>query len=150
MRPRQAKRPAPPLATQDLQWWRRRFRLRPLIFSHLLTVAAQKCLVRQRILPYRLPKKVRKNRSRAVLAGQTACPTIGSTRLALVAQAVSPASRDFFTASNGRGSEVAAERFRTPVLQVGTRLTAPARRVPSLPADCRPDNRAPPNKSRPA
>src|ERR1700680_3447401 len=33
----QAKPPAPPLGTLDLYWWRRRFRLRLLIFSHLLT-----------------------------------------------------------------------------------------------------------------
>jgi len=33
------------------------------------------------------------------LAGETACPTIANTALVLVAQAVSPACRDFFTAS---------------------------------------------------
>jgi len=38
-RARQAKAPAPPLRTQHLFWWRRRFRLRILIFSQLLTIA---------------------------------------------------------------------------------------------------------------
>ena len=36
-RPGQAKRPAPPLTQNDFHWWRRRFRLRILIFSQLLT-----------------------------------------------------------------------------------------------------------------
>jgi len=40
----------------------------------------------------------------AAESGETACPTIDSKQLALVAQAVSPADFDFFTASNGRGS----------------------------------------------
>ncbi|MBZ5619458.1 MAG: hypothetical protein LAQ69_12155 [Acidobacteriia bacterium] len=35
-RARQAEPPAPPRKTQDLVWWRRRFRLRILIFSQLL------------------------------------------------------------------------------------------------------------------
>jgi hypothetical protein len=36
-RPGQAKPPAPPLTQNDFHWWRRRFRLRILIFSQLLT-----------------------------------------------------------------------------------------------------------------
>jgi hypothetical protein len=39
---------------------------------------------------------------KAAGAGETACPTIDSTQPALVAQAVSPADFDFFTASDGR------------------------------------------------
>ena len=38
-RPGQAKPPAPPLTQNDFHWWRRRFRLRILIFSQLLTVS---------------------------------------------------------------------------------------------------------------
>jgi len=39
-RPGQAKPPAPPLTAHNLHWWRRRFRLRILIFSQLLTFVA--------------------------------------------------------------------------------------------------------------
>jgi hypothetical protein len=40
-----------------------------------------------------------KLRPQAAGAGETACPTIDSKQLALVAQAVSPGDFDFFTAS---------------------------------------------------
>jgi hypothetical protein len=46
-------------------------------------------------------QKLRKNRPQAAKADETVCPTIGSKRLALVAQALSPAVFDFFTASQG-------------------------------------------------
>jgi len=64
--------------------------------------------------------KVGKNRPHANLAGETACP-IANAALALVAQAVSPACRDFFTASapvssgyvsGGARHEVGARRGR--------------------------------------
>jgi hypothetical protein len=40
--------------------------------------------------------------------GETACPTIEKDRLALVAQAVSPAVFVFFTPSDARGSDSGA------------------------------------------
>jgi len=52
---------------------------------------------------------VRKNRPQAAEAGETARPTVGNTGLAVVAQALSPAAFDFFSPSNGRGSEISAE-----------------------------------------
>jgi hypothetical protein len=54
-------------------------------------------------------QKLRKNRPHAAKAGETACPTSGNTGLALVEQAVSPASRDFFTASQGAVGMVISE-----------------------------------------
>jgi hypothetical protein len=61
--------------------------------NHSLTVVARKLLLS------RARKKVRKNRPQAAEAGETACPTVGNTGLAVVAQALSPAAFDFFTAS---------------------------------------------------
>jgi hypothetical protein len=63
--------------------------------------AADRLLARaaQQQLPSHDRKKLRKNRPQAAEADETVCPTIGSKRLALVAQALSPAVFDFFTAS---------------------------------------------------
>jgi hypothetical protein len=51
-------------------------------------------------------EKLRKNRPQAAEADETVCPTIGSKRLALVAQALSPAVFDFFTASEGADAAI--------------------------------------------
>ena len=50
------------------------------------------------LFPSRDRQKLRKNRPHAAKAGETACPTIGNTGLAVVAQALSPAAFDFFSA----------------------------------------------------
>jgi hypothetical protein len=56
------------------------------------------------LFPSRDRQKLRKNRPHAAKAGETACPTIGNTGLAVVAQALSPAAFEFFSAPQGVGS----------------------------------------------
>ena len=59
--PRQAKPPAPPAGTMELHRWRRRFRLRLLIFSHLLTLQRladrNEALITGPVLPVRRIQK---------------------------------------------------------------------------------------------
>jgi hypothetical protein len=66
-----------------------------------------------------ISKKLRKNRPQAAGAGKTACPTVDSKQLALVAQAVSPADFDFFTASNPSSHTIDDRLLWSVALAVG-------------------------------